>query len=517
MDGTVAQRKRFDPKGVVRDIPADELGDDRYTVVENMVFVDERAERIAGVTPVFGSTLFKPKFLVQTEKGGTLFWIYASDANIAVYDGVSHTDLTPVAPIVPAIVDGEWTGGMLNGLPFLNNTVDEPWFWDESLGSKFEPLPDWPSGTTCRSMRAFKFHLFALGITDALGPLEDKYMWSDAADEGEIPQSWTPLPTTEAGDDLLSETRGPILDALVLRNSLIIYKDTSIYQVDYVAGNAVFANRLLFAEMGILAPNCVAEVSGKHYVFTGGDLVRHDGHNVESIANETVRRAIFDQIDPVTYPTSFVQWDPFNRSVWFCFPTVGSRFPNFAAVYQVDTEVFGLRLLFNSSPAVESGLINVTVAEVTPEWDADNNAWDTDATLWNEVQFSGAIERLLQCDFDNSLLYAVDVGNTNDGELITGLLRKESIDFDEPGLIKTTSRIWPRVVGFGDSIQIRLGSQFAATEDILWGEYVDYVLGDQKLDYIISGRFISIEFRGTLEQQWGIQSFEFEYNLAGSF
>ena len=517
MDAKLAERKRFDPKGVVRDIPPDEVGDDRYTSTRNMVFIDERAERIAGVARVFEPPLFQPKFLVQTEKGGVLFWIYASDANVAVFDGVTHTDLTPAGGIIAAIVDGEWTGGKLNGLPFINNSADEPYFWDESLGSNFEPLPDWPAGVTCNAMRSFKYHLFALGITDATGPLQDHYMWSDAADEGEIPQSWTPLPTTEAGDDNLSETRGPIIDALVLRNSLIIYKDTSTYQVDYVAGNSVFANRLLFAEVGILAHNCVAEVSGVHYVFTSGDLIVHDGHNARSIANETVRSVIFGQMDPQTYVTSFVTWDPINRSVWFCFPVVGSRFPNFAVVYQIDTQVFGLRVLHNSSPYVESGLINIAADEEKETWDEDTAAWETDGTLWNETTFSGAIERLLQCDYLNSHLFAVDIGNTNDGELVDAQLNKDSMSLGDIGIIKTVFRVWPRVVGFGEFIQIRLGSQFSVSDDIKWGPYKDFRLGDEKLDYIMTGRFISIEFSGTTEQQWGIQSFELEFNQGGAF
>ena len=512
----MSQRINYKPSGINTDVAPGEAGDEVYTFAQNVVFHDANAERIGGLDEVFATPLFPPKFLIVTERGNDLFWVYASEENIGVWDGFDHTDLTPAGGITPNAVDDEWTGGSLNGLPVLNNQSNEPLFWTEDENDNFEILPGWPPNQRCNALRPFKFHLFAIGIQDGVDFVGDKIAWSSAADEGAVPATWEPLPTNEAGDDLLSETLGPCIDGLVLRGSLLIYKANSTYQVDYIGGNAVFSTRLLFKASGILGRNCAVEVDGVHYVFTAGDLIRHDGHTIQSLSDGRIRSEVFKQIDPEFYANSFVAWDPVQRSVWFCFPSNGNRFPNIAAVYSLDEDAWGLRLLHNTTPYATFGELNVGSEEMDETWEFDFQAWELDDTAWYEVLFNQAIRRLLQCDYVNTKLYAVDVGLSNDGELIEGYLQKFTMDLGDPSVVKTVSRIRPRVSGIAE-IQIRLGSQDSPTDDISWGEYKPFPFEAEKLDYLITGRFISVEFFGDSAQPWGVYSFEIEFNLSGAW
>ena len=510
----MSQRKRFKPGGIVTDIPREELPDEFYSGGGNVVFFDQVAKRVQGTTEVYDPPLFAPKFLIQSVELRRIFWIYASDQNVGVVEVDTHTDLTPVGGILPSTVDGEWTGGLLNGVPVLNNGTHVPMFWDENLANNFEELPGWIATESCVALRPFKNHLFALGVRTPSEVFGSKYRWSTGADEGAIPQEWIAAPTNEAGDDQLAETRGPIIDAMVLRDSLIIYKRTSCYQVDYVAGNDVFSNRLLFAEVGILSRNCVAEVFGQHYVFTAGDFISHDGYKVSTIADERIRKRVFEQIDPETFDSSFVTWDPQTKSVWFCFPTIGHRFPNLAAVYGIaDGGLWGLRDLDGDSPYITYGFVDEPVFE---EYDDQTITYAEASNKYNQVLYSNAIERCIQCDHARTKLYAVDVGNTWNGQIIVGFIEKETMDLGDNTRIKQIVAIWPRVQG--DSvIEFRLGSQRHPSEATSWGPYKEFAPGQEKIDYFMRGRYISISIRGLQQQTWQVSGFDLEFDFAGEW
>ncbi len=510
----MARRKRYKPGGIVTDVPVEEVPDEFYTGGNNIVFFDKVAKRVQGMAEIYATPLFPPKFLIQSVELSRIFWIYASDTDIGGVEVTTHTDLTPAGGIIQAAFDGEWTGGLLNGVPVLNNGASPPMFWTEDLLDNFETLPGWVVGETCVALRPFKNHLFALGVRPVGGVFGSKYRWSDGADEGLIPQEWIAAPTNEAGDDQLAETRGPIIDAQTLRDSLIIYKRTSCYQVDYVAGNDVFANRLLFGEVGILARNCVVEVYGQHYVFTAGDIISHDGYKVSTIADEKIRKTIFDQMDPDTYVTSFVTWDPQTKSVWFCFPTIGHQFPNLAAVYGLaDGGLWGLRELDDESPYITWGFVDEQVQDA---YDDVTITYDEAANRYNQVLFSNAIERCVQCDHARTKLYAIDVGNTSDGRMITGRVEKVAMDLDDNTRIKQVVAIWPRVQG-ESVMEVRLGSQASPATAPVWGPYKSFTSSDEHVDYFMNGRYISIEFRGSEQQTWQISGYDLEFSDAGGW
>ena len=112
-------------------------------------------------------------------------------------------------------------------MPVFNNGIDDPFYWDGVVTNICLPLPDWPALTKCKAMRSFKYHLFAMDITQNSIRDQDLVLWSDAADPNTIPQSWTPGPDNDAGSNTLSATEGAIIDAEKLRDQFVIYKNRS--------------------------------------------------------------------------------------------------------------------------------------------------------------------------------------------------------------------------------------------------------------------------------------------------
>ena len=509
-------RERFSPYGVVTDIPPEEINEDEdvWHEATNIVFGRGSSRRVNGLTRIYDTTpLFQPLHLLPAGLFPDTFKVYGGDLGVGVVkNGLTHHDITPLG-FANSGPQNTYTGGKLNGLPFLNRRFNNPWYWVEDELVAMVELPDWPANTTCKAMRSFKFHLFALGMVVNGVEFNDKYQWSTGADEGDVPQSWTAGPTTEAGSDLLAETTGDIVDAAVMRDSLIIYKDTSCYIVTYVAGNNVFANRLLFGQVGALGRNCVAEVYGEHYVFGPGEIFRHDGHTVTPLADQVVRDRIFLNIDPGNFANSFVVYDPRSQTVLFCYPQIGSIHPDICAIYHIADGAWGFRSMFGESPFMLTGTID---EPETADYDSQTETYDQVARRYNETLYSGAIERLTQLDYANSRFYAVGVGNTFDGTLIGGLLRKESLDLGDPSLIKTVTAIWPRLDGLGD-VSIRLGSQEHPEQGIDWGPFEDFGPGDEKIDSCMTGRYISVEIIGGSQQQWNVAGFDLVFHTRGGF
>ena len=215
-------------------------------------------------------------------------------------------------------------------------------------------------------------------------------LWSDAAAPGSIPTSWTAAATNEAGDAELSQTPGPIIDGLPLRSSFMLYKQNSAYIADYVGGNNIFNFRRAFITVGALTRNCIAPYQGKHFVVTDGDIVLTDGSVAESIADNRMRRFLFNQLDQTNFAATFVASLKKENEIWICFPSAGSTFCNLALIWDGAANAWGVRELPDIAHAASGIISDLTVSEV---WDDDSMFWDDDTTAWNQQNFSNAEDR----------------------------------------------------------------------------------------------------------------------------
>lgn len=510
------QIARFAPEGVAPDQGPEVLPDEYYSRARDVYFRDG-AERVAGLVSVYGTPLFPPRWLLFTpDQNGVPGWIYATNAGIAWTEGANHIDITPTSFLGPTKAN-PYTGGLLNGVPVVSSR--RPWYWTGDQIANMDILPDWPLTLFAESVRPYKFHLIAMGITSAGTEFDDEVRWSAAANPGQIPGSWTPAADNEAGSAQLGQTGGKCVDGAQLRSSFVIYKETSTYLMDYVGGSQVMTVRPLFSESGILASNCVAAVASEHVVLTDGDVIRHDGQRVERIADAQVRRAIFRGIDGTNARESFVVSNYADSEVWVCVPEQGSKEPNIAFVVDIKTGRWGVRDLPELASHMAPGQVRLVPNEQS--WDSDAQAWDDDTTIWD--QSSGRVDfyELLEASQDSNALNAIDLSNDRNGAPVTASLEKNGISLGDLERIKTVKAVWLNVVGTrGSEITVELAATNDADESPNYsGQSKTFVVGEaRKVDLFATGRFFHVRFSSAeVAAPWRITSWSLEYRERGKF
>ncbi len=442
------------PRGVVTDIPAELVSPERWTQTENVVFRDQETARVVGYGAVLVTPATPPEYLLFAPTDATNYWVYAGQQSLYATDGQTNTDISP-AWVTPETTRNRFTGGTLNGVPFVNSPSNFPVSWDQNIANPAAVLPDWPANTSAESMRAYKFYLIALGIRGPTGFDGDLVQWSDAAAPGNIPQSWTTGPASDAGNNVIGDIPGDIVDGLTLRDDFIIYKENSTHLMQFVGGDAVFSFRTLFTKSGALNRNCIVEHEGYHYVITDSDVVRHDGQRLQSIIDEENRRTLFAAIDDEEFAAAFLFYNEAARELWACVPEQGEKSNTLALVYELDRREWGRRDL----PGITSMARGQrSIAAPADDWDSDNDSWDSDATTWNQASLGAAITVSVMASVKESAFYEVDNATTAAGATINAVVSRESLDLGSPNTVKIVRRLWPKIdANPGTVLNFRVG------------------------------------------------------------
>lgn len=517
MSGKAAFQK-LDFVGVNSDLPSNTLPPNIYSDVFNMEPWDVGMRSILGSAPAFGTPLFPPEYIGFNRVEEFFYWLYTAETGIGVYNGVIHSDISN-----PGIYTGKayptvWTHGNLNGLMVFSNDNDEPFWWDNLIANPIQALPGWPSGQTCKSIRAYNYNLIAMNISNAGGHFENLLQWSNSADPGSLPDSWDPLPSNDAGSNTLSDTPGEIIDGIQYRDSFMIFKEDSTYTMQYVGGHFVFNFRKLFTTIGLLAANCAAEYLGHVFVLGDGDVVRTDGQNAESLIDKRMRSWLFKQMDTDNYRNSFVVAYHSNNQVWICFPEIGHVQPNLALVWDGSNNTFGVRDIV-STPHISRGQVgNVTRV---PDWDNDGDSWDTDPTFWNQPLFNPTEDSLLKCSIDTTELIAINEGTLENGEIIHSIVERVGLDFGAPLNKKLIKSIVLRIYGnTGILLKVTVGAAQTDAGVVEWQPSQNFTVGvsSQKINVFSQGRFVAFRIESETDQtQWGLTGVEFEYAQQGVY
>jgi len=498
---------QFKHSGIVSDLPPEEVSAKIWTNGINIQFQDTATTRVGGYAP-FADPLSGsgPIFAMNVVHADIVYWIYCTTNQVFVTDATNHWDITPTGGLVTC-EPGDWTGTVLNGIPVLNNQVDAPIYWDLNASSPCEILPGWPIGARCKVIRSFKYHLFALNVFDVFEQ-PNTLWWSEGADPGALPQEWVPSPSNDAGDMVLADTPGEIIDGLGLRDTFVVYKDYSTYAISYVAGQYVYTNQKLFLTSGLQSANCIVEVNGEHWVFTGTDVIRHDGQTYQSIVQDKLKHQIIDSIEPTKTKLVCMVFRHRSQQVWLSIPTAGNNHLNKAYIINTLTGDIGIRELPDVA-YITKGIISQSNPDY---WDIDSDQWDFDSTFWNQQSYSPTEDTLLMCDQDSNHLFAVDISPLADGELIYAMAERLSLPTNDNIMHAFVTRVVPRVSGnTGDTLYITAGGQQFFDRPVQWGSPVPFVIGtDTFVDVQTEGRLFSIRFDGITHNIWQIHSYRIE-------
>jgi len=506
----------FDHSGIVTDITPEEVAADKWTSGRNVVFVNNATETAGGygefASPLSG---LGPLFAMNVVYGAESYWIYCTADGVFVTDGETHSDITPTEGL-QTVEAGEWSGTILNGIPVLSNGKDAPFYWSLAVSAPCETIPGWPTGAYCKVIRSFKYHLFALNIYDGTSAFPDTLWWSAAAAPGAIPQEWTPEPTNDAGDMTLADSPGVIMDGLSLRDTFVAYKQFATYMLSYVAGQFVFTQRKLFLTSGIQTSNCVIELNGEHWVFTGDDIIKHDGQSFMSVVQDKVKNDLVASVDTSKIGMCCAVSQMADRQFFVCIPTQGAAWLDRAYVINTITGDCGV-IDLPGAAFVGRGVVSDLTVPIT--WDLDSGTWDLDATFWDEQTYSPTDDSLLICSPGDNKLYNYGASDSLNGTALHAYVERQGLPINDNIARALVVRVIPRIDGEdGETINIRVGGQPAYGEPILWGDPVPFLIGtDQWIDTQVEGRLISVNFDATTMRSWRVHGYRVEVTDLGLY
>lgn len=487
-----------------------------WTGAQNMRFGEGYAEMFLGHTSPHGAPTVTPYGVFFTNSASGLYEVYAGLTKIYAVADVTHTDITRALGNYTGTAADKWNGCSLSDILIMNNGVDDPQFWAGNVATPAAKLTNWPATTKCKVMRSFEGALVALNVTEGATNFKSMVRVSTSADPGTLPASWDYTLTTNDSirvEGKLSETPDAIVDGLQLGNQFMIYKDNSTYAMRLVGGEQVYDFTNVSREFGALAVNCVTAFPGGHAVFSDGDLVVNSGAgDPQSIAQNRLRRWLFNNLDTDNRAKSFALTNKHRNEVWFCFPSVGSTWCNQAVVWNYKENTFGVRDLPNLAHA-DAGVINVTSVDT---WDSRTDTWDQAYQTWGVNEYSRATKRVMMASTDTGL-YLADVGISFAGAAMTSSVEHTGMDFGEPNRVKLCKGVRLRVdAPAGTVINVYVGSQDDLEDGIAWGAPMPFTVGtDTKVDPLVSGAYLAIKFETTAQAPWRISQFDLDIDDLG--
>lgn len=503
--------------GIVIDRPPEEVEPNAWTGGSNVQFMNGATARVGGYQP-WADPLptLQPLFAMNVIIGPDSYWLYCTVDKVWVTNGLIHWDITKAGGMATSEA-GDWSGCILNGIPCINNGSDAPMYWDLNTSHPVATLPGWPSGATCKSLRATKYHLMALNISEANLNYGSQVWWSSAAAAGALPQEWTPTASNDAGDTVCGDSPGDIIDGLALRDVFIVYKAFSTYIMQYVAGTYVFTTRKLFDTTGIQALNCAVEVNGTHYVFTGTDVIRHDGQSYVSVADDKVKLALVQSIEPSKTKMCQVEARILEGLIWVCIPETGHSWLSKAYILDTQAGDWGIRVLPDVAHVARGIVADTGIAN---NWDADNESWDSDTTFWDQQTYSPTQDSMLMADAVHSKLLSVDSIETANGAPVYAWVEKLGAIINADGFgHQVVTAVIPRIEGMeGEVLQITLGGQPWFDRPITWGVTQEYIIGtDHQVNDIVEGRLLALRIEGTTQGVWRLYSYSIKTATMGEF
>lgn len=517
---------RMGARGVNLDLPAHELDPEWWTLVNNVRFQQGTIHPFTGQMQTKGTPLVKPRWLLPVPVGGNFYWVVIGESapglhKIYCIDGTTHTDITAGAGTVVGADTARWNGGVLNGIPFMNNGLSVPKAWiNPAPATPTADFAAWTPGylatMLAKVIRPFKNYLVALQLTED-GVLDNYVLrWSHPAAPGTLPSSWDDTDATkDAGRTTLAETSDFLVDCLPLGDTNIIYKESSIIGMSFIGGNDVFRFFTIIPDAGLIARDCVCAYNNRknHFVVSKDDVLTFNGQTTESIANDRVRRTLFTTINGDHLDKCWTANNLREREVWFAYPSVASAdgWPDRVLVFNYIDNTLTFRDLGDPTIGATdtaafgtSGYVSTTVGS---SWDSDSESWDSDVSTWDDALGAKNVgDSLIAAGGSALLLWTANQGYKYDDYTFTWLVERTSLAVTgrdragnwvvEPHRRKLVTEIW--IQAGGQPFYVQLGGAEKTDGTIKWGPIKLFTPETQeKLGFTVGGKYIAVRFYGT--------------------
>lgn len=478
--------------GVNLDLPPQDLDNQTYTTMHNLRIKDKRIVPVQGHDQVFATGMpTSPKHVLGTLRQGTPTIFIATDGG-----GLWQNQNGLWTSVGSTSSGGDaWNSTILNNCIFMNNGTDRLKVL-EVVDSSFKDSVNLPANFTAKVFRSFNNYLFALNINETgVSQLPTVLRWSDPADPGTEPPSWDVAdPTTQAGQLALADTEGAIVDALQLRDQLMIYKTDAVYSCQFIGGVFVFAFQKIIGDRGILSADCVTKFENNHFVVGYDDIYVHDGLQARSVAEGKVKTYFYKHLNQDYMDNVFCFSHNEEKEVWVCYPDDESLDGtcNQALVWNWVYNSWSTRDI----PHILSSSLAVVDPKVDDIWDAGaDDTWDLGELHWDANNYSRAnLSVLMASPGNNSIDRVNDTGNFG-AVPFDFVLEKTSFSYGSLNNIKYLNHLTPDIEGQG-VLSHRFGHQNHLGEGIKWNAPSQFTLGRFRMWARGAGRYFSQRFYG---------------------
>ena len=441
-----------------------------------------------------------------------------------------HTTAYPVVPIgTTATGDADydantttrrWTHTNLDGLIVATNGHDVPQMWPlnssgvPQLTVPYRRLKNFPINTKCKVIRAFKTFLIGLNWSRTIE--EPRLVkWSTQAASGSAPVSWLETnDSIDAGEVTLSDTPGEIIDGLPLGDSFIIYKDDSIYIMNFIGTPFIFSFKLMTPTIGLLSKGALAEFEGGHFFMGNSDFYVCNGQNVTPLLSNKLRRAVYDELNGDNYQKCFVTADYVRNEMLACYPAGSSTVVNKALIWNWKLNTFSFRDLPDTSH-IASGIVEITAGVA---WNTVSGIWSTYGGVWGATNYDNVIKNLVFADVTNTKMFRDNSGNKKDTASMTAFIERSGYDLNDPATVKMVSAVYPQIEVSGDnSVNVYIGRQMSVEEGITWeGPFTFNPNSMSKVSCRVSGKYFAIKVESTTDVDWKLHGMAFEVQTRGN-
>ena len=427
--------------------------------------------------------------------------------------GVTIADLTPAGILGTGATDQPYTHTFLGNVAYLNRSTTIP-LVKRQADATFISLPNWGASDRCKAMRSYKDFLVALNVTKAGVDYPTMVKWSDITPFGSYPPSWTSTTTNSAGENVLNEMRGPLLDGRSLRDTFFLYGQNEVWVMSYVGGDFIFDFRKRFESVGVINTNCVVEVDGFHYVFDKNDIYKHDGSTKDSIIHGKNKDFLFQSLKKDLAYLCFTHHDPKLNEIRFCYASgdrlVGFNNPttgcNRAAVYNYRRDTWSFddapNVVAATSASIATGQTYDSVGTTVYQSIGGTYLGDGDQAERHSLFLSRSdalqgitFNRILGLD----LLTGGRLSRPIEPEALKdAFIERVGIDLDEKGFslasFKSFLGFYPQLSIRGGATQVKYqfgASTFTGAEPVWNTPQTFDPVTQNKLDVRVAGRYLS--------------------------
>lgn len=512
--------------GVVPDANAFDLPPNAFSDCMNVRFVNGRITRLP-IFRVLEDTL-TPSNVVHVfssipPTGYHTIYHVADDGSIYSLIAGAETDITN-ASYTPSVDPRPHTSCVLANVTYFNRPDAIPYYYDG--GSTVLPLPDWTSTHRCDALRKYKDFLIALNVTKGATQYGQMVKWSDIALAGAPPASWDETDTTKsAGENTIAELDSELMDGGALGDTFILYARDAVWAMNYIGGNAVFAFRGLFDDVGIINQNCFVEVDGRHYVFGASDIYVHDGVTKVSIADERIREKWFKELNQSDTDKFFVHYDRLTKCVFFCARSGNAEaamtettYCNVAAVFNTVSKTWSFADLPNVSSASRANsdtIVTWDTVSASLTWANAGGSWyDQDDSAKQFTVWASCADATNGLTSSKLLTYDwADIGSVpliaDSESAFPAFVERIGMDLDSAGIAvrsaKTVRHLFPQIKVYvtGVSFDFSLGYANTASADPTWGAATAFnPTTDYKIDSKTSGRYLATRVELTTQNDF---------------